>query len=118
MYFLRCIDYVYQTKLNKSSFVNTIKNAHVIFVSISCGLGLFYYATYSYEAIPYMTKLLLIQCSVDLFLTDKPDILIHNIVAINMAYLNIIQFDIHAVSVYYIMQLIRMKSFLRKRNLF
>ena len=116
MYFLQGVDYVFQTKLSKSSFANTIQNAHMIFVSMSCGIGLLYSATYSYEAIPFITKLLLIQCSVDLFLTDKPDILIHNIVAINMAYLNIIQFDIHAVSVFYIMQLIRMKAFLTRFN--
>ena len=40
MYFLQCIDYLFQTKLHKSSLVNTIQNAHVIFVSMSCGLGL------------------------------------------------------------------------------
>ena len=99
MYFLQCIDYVFQTKLHKSSLVNTIQNAHVLFVSISCGLGLLYCATYSYEALPYMAKLILIQCTVDLFLTDKPDIFFHHIVAINMTYLNITQFDTHTIPI-------------------
>lgn len=95
MFFLQCVDYVFQTKFHKSSLVNTIQNAHVVFVSISCGLGLLYYVNYSYEIVPYMAKLVFLQCSVDLFLTDKPDIFLHHIVAISMSYLNFSYFTNH-----------------------
>uniref|UniRef100_A0A6C0HJC0 Uncharacterized protein n=1 Tax=viral metagenome TaxID=1070528 RepID=A0A6C0HJC0_9ZZZZ len=57
MYFLQCIDYLFNTKLHGSDIVKAVQNAHVFCVSISCGLGLVYYAHYSFDVIPFLTKM-------------------------------------------------------------
>ena len=95
MYFLQCVDYFFDTKLHNSVLVQSIQNAHVFFVSITCGLGLVYYANYSYAVIPYLAKLIIAQCSFDLFLSDKPDILFHHVITISMAYFSVSQFAVH-----------------------
>ena len=99
MYFLQCIDYLFNTKLHGSDLVKTIQNAHVFCVSISCSLGLVYYANYSYDIIPYLAKLIIVQCSLDLFLNEKPDILFHHVITISMAYFSVSQFAVNYLAI-------------------
>jgi len=95
MYFLQCIDYLFNTKLHGSDLVKAVQNAHVFCVSISCGLGLVYYALYSFDMIPYLVKLIVVQLSLDFFLTDKPDILFHHIITLSMSYFFLSQFPVY-----------------------
>ena len=99
MYFLQCIDYLFNTKLHNSNLVDSIQNAHVLCVTISCGIGLVYYANYSYDLIPYLSKLIIVQCSVDLLLTNKLDIVFHHLITISMAYFSFSQFPSSPVTI-------------------
>lgn len=94
MYFLTCVDYLLGTNLENSKIVLEIQNCHTITTSIICGAGLLYYtfAVPVYSAIaviPYLQTIVIVQCSFDLFLTNKPDIFFHHLVAISMCYLSL-----------------------------
>jgi hypothetical protein len=95
MYFLQCIDNLFNTKLHRSDIVKTVQNAHVFCMSIACGLGLVYYAHYSFDVIPFLTKMIVVQLSLDLFLTDKPDIFFHHIITLSMAHFLLSQFPVY-----------------------
>ena len=95
MYFLHCIDYLFNTKFYDSGLVLAIQNAHGFSMSIACGLGLVYYAYYSFDAIPFLSKLILVQCSLDIILNKKPDIFIHHVITISMAHFLLSQFTVY-----------------------
>lgn len=82
--FLQVIDYYFNTKLENSQLIKNLQNGHTLLVALGCTAGLYYYKTHSYEIIPYLQKVILAQCTADLFLNSKPDIFIHHVITISM----------------------------------
>ena len=85
--FLGLVDYYFNTELENSKFIKHVQNAHTFIVSIGCGVGLYYYETYSSgETMILMTmqKAILAQCTFDLLLNSRPDIFIHHVITISM----------------------------------
>jgi hypothetical protein len=88
--FLWVIDYYFNTKLENSSFIKHLQNAHTLAVALGCGVGLYCYETYSSDIIPHLQKAILAQCTLDLFLTSKPDIFIHHMITISMVMFSLV----------------------------
>jgi len=87
MYFLKIVDYLFGSSLEKSGLVSLVQNVHTMGTSILCGVGLFYSASCATtDAFPLLLKTISLQCFVDLFLTSKFDIVLHHGIVLSMCY--------------------------------
>ena len=81
----QAIDYLFGTNFQNHHIIQNVQNINCLVVSTFTSIGaIYYFTTSSYLLIPYTFKLIFAHCTVDLFLTNKFDLVIHHIIIITL----------------------------------
>jgi hypothetical protein len=81
----QAIDYLFGTNFQNHHIIQNVQNINCLVVSTFTSIGaIYYFTTSSYLLIPYTFKLIFAHCTVDLFLTNKFDLVIHHIITITL----------------------------------